>query len=108
VERYRREFSEWGFAMQSVDYRRLGKALVEIAVQQRNLTDRARWMAVAQACLDVEAELTSTKRADRFALRQDCEPVQTESTKSSARPRPRGPLLVTLSLGAEDFGAHQK
>jgi hypothetical protein len=45
--------------MLTEDYRRIGKALLEIALQQRNVSDGARWLAVARACKDLEAELTS-------------------------------------------------
>jgi hypothetical protein len=36
------------------DYRRLREALTKIALQRPDSTERARWLAVAQACLELE------------------------------------------------------
>jgi hypothetical protein len=41
--------------MQSTDYRHLREVFTELALQQSNSPDvRRRWLAVAQACFDLE------------------------------------------------------
>jgi hypothetical protein len=68
--------------MQSVDYRHLREALMEMALQRPDSPEGARWLAVAQACLKLERQSPDVVRAHRGRpLRQ-----------RTARPlRPQGP-----------------
>jgi hypothetical protein len=50
--------------MQSDDYRHLREAFTEMALQRPGSPDGARWLAVAQACLDLERQ-SGTHRGPR-------------------------------------------
>jgi hypothetical protein len=43
-------------AMRSGDYRRLHETFVEIALQRPDSPDGARWLSIAQACLELERQ----------------------------------------------------
>jgi hypothetical protein len=56
--------------MQRGDYRQLRKAFTAMALQQSDSPDvRLRWLAIAQACFDLEQELTTQGSTRKKAIR---------------------------------------
>jgi hypothetical protein len=63
--------------MRSDDYRRLREAFTEIALQQPDSPEGARWLAVARSCLDLE--------------RQSSPGVKTHCQRTAGHLRPQRP-----------------
>ena len=56
--------------MRSDDYRHLREAFTEMALRRSNSADiRARWLAVAQACLDLEQNQPSQRDTTEGTIR---------------------------------------
>jgi hypothetical protein len=55
--------------MRSDDYRRLRETFVEMALQRPDSPERARWVAIAKACLELERQPpVGARRSGRPAL----------------------------------------
>jgi hypothetical protein len=51
--------------MRSDDYRRLREALIEMALQRSDSPEAAQWLAVAQACIELEQTQALQQRYHR-------------------------------------------
>jgi hypothetical protein len=72
--------------MRSDDYRRLRETVVEIALQRPDSPEATRWLAIAQACLELE-------RQRPLGARRPGRPALTSPTNggTSEAPAPRRP-----------------